>query len=265
VGQALPLSESEFAELIRSIEDGMQRIERVANQIIDHVSRSLKFLGPMAQQAADLLRRFADLMRKLFSEVGKYYTRWGVPWTLYHHGEAWTDDVGARAHRLASKADAGQLLVDDYWTGPAANAYIGVAGLQSKALNNIKAATDELDDVLLKVGGAILAFWVAIAGIILPFLVELGLALAAALGVITAPAAAAGAGFSTAKAVTLLVVVLGGSLTYVTALMTQMRDLDQRLHNSDGLPGGFWPKLTSDISNGRVHDHGKTIDWNVKS
>jgi len=48
-------------------------------------------------------------------------------------------------------------------------------------------------------------------------------------------------------------------------LYTQMRDLDQRLANIGGFPGGNWPHPVSDLSNGRVHDGGTTLDWNIKT
>ncbi|MGC5305961.1 hypothetical protein [Micromonospora zamorensis] len=260
----LPLSESEFGELIDSINDGIQRVERLANEIIRRVNDKLPWLGPFAQDALDLLRRFGDLVTRFFSEVGKFLTRWGVPWTLYSHGETWTQHVGGPAHEQAARVDAGQLRVDDYWSGTAATAYTGLLPLQGKALAAVKAATDELDDALWKIAGGVIAFWLGVAAVVVPFVVELIAAAAAALGIITAPAAAAGAGVSTAKAIALTTAVVTAATAYLTTLWTQMRDLDQRLHNSDGLPGGNWPTLVSDISNGRVYDGGKSLDWNVK-
>ncbi len=55
------------------------------------------------------------------------------------------------------------------------------------------------------------------------------------------------------------------AITYLTMLYTQMRDLDQRLANIGGFPGGNWPHPVSDLSNGRVHDGGTTLDWNIKT
>ncbi|MEV4713293.1 hypothetical protein [Micromonospora sp. NPDC049374] len=258
------MSEGEFGELIQSINEGIQRVERLGNQIIDRVSDNLEWLGPLGRDAMDLLRRFGELLGKFFSEVGKFFTRWGVPWTLYSHGETWTQQVGGPTHEIAGRVDIGQLRVDDYWTGVAATAYTGLLPLQGKALNAVKAAADDIDDALWKVAGGIIAFWVAIAAVLVPFIIELITAAAAALGIITAPAAAAGAGASTAKAIALTAAVVTAAITYLTTLWTQMRDLDQRLHNSDGLPGGKWPALVSDISNGRVYDGGKSLDWNIK-
>jgi len=191
-------------------------------------------------------------------------TRWGAPARLYSHGETWTQRVGGPTHELAARVDAGQLRVDDHWTGSAASAYTGLLPLQGKALAAIKAATDDLDDALWKVAAGIIAFWLGIAAAFAPYIIELLVAAAAALGIITAPAAAAGAGASTAKAIAVTTAVVTATIAYLTTLWTQMRDLDQRLHNSDGLPGGKWPTLASDISNGRVYDGGKSLDWNIK-
>ncbi|WP_410815059.1 hypothetical protein [Micromonospora sp. 067-2] len=261
----LPLSEAEFNQLISTIEEAMRRIERLSNQLVERVNSALAWLGPFAQDALDLLRRFNELVLRFYSEVGKFLTRWGVPWTLYSHGETWTRDVGGPAHAQAGRVDAGQLQVDEYWTGVAATAYTGLLPLQAKALANIKAATDELDDALWKVAAGIIAFWLGIAAVLAPYIVELIAEVVAAGTVVAAPPAAAAAGASTAKAIGLTVAVVTAAIAYLTTLWTQMRDLDQRLHNSDGLPGGNWPTLVSDISNGRVHDGGKTLDWNIKS
>ncbi|RLP93462.1 hypothetical protein [Micromonospora sp. CV4] len=261
----LPLSEAEFDQLISTIEGAMRHIERLVNQLIERVNRALAWLGPLAQDALDLLLRFRDLVIRFYSEVGKFFTRWGVPWTLYSHGETWTRHVGGPAHEQAARVDAGQLQVDEYWTGVAATAYTGLLPLQGKALASIKAATDELDDALWKVAAGIIAFWLGIAAAFAPYILELIAETATASTVVGAPPAAAAAGVSTAKVVAVTVAVVTAAITYLTTLWTQMRDLDQRLHNSDGLPGGNWPTLVSDISNGRVHDGGKTLDWNIKS
>jgi hypothetical protein len=264
MGYGLPLSEGEFGDLIRTIDQNIRRIEDLTRQIIERVNRALPWLGPLAHDAADLLRKFADLVAKFFSEVGKFFTRWGVPWTLYHHGTTWTDEIGRRASALVGKADAGQLLTDDRWSGAAATAYTGLVPQQSKALAAIKASTDELDDALMKIAGGIIAFWLAIAAVLAPYVIEMIAAALAALGVITAPPAAAAAGASTAKAIALTTAVVTASITYLTMLYSQMRDLDQRLTNTDGFPGGNWPHIVSDMSNGRVRDGGKVLDWNVK-
>jgi membrane protein implicated in regulation of membrane protease activity len=261
----LPLSQGEFDELIRTLDEGIRRVEGLANDLIDRVNEALRFLGPFGQGALDLLARFRDLMMKFFSEVGKFFTRWGVPWTLYDHGQTWTREVGGPVHEQTNKVEAGQMLVDDYWVGTAATAYTGILPLQAKALAAIKAATDDLDDALWKIGAGIIAFWLAIAAVLIPFIIELIAEAAIALGIVTAPPAAAAAAASTAKAIALVTAAVTLSIAYLTTLWTEMRDLDQRLHNSDGLPGGHWPTLVSDISNGRVHDGGKTLDWNIKS
>lgn len=156
------------------------------------------------------------------------------------------------------------MLIDNYWSGPAATAYTDVVPLQSKALAAIKAATDDLDDALMKTAGGIIAFWLGIAAALAPFVIEQITAALAALGVVTAPAAAAGSAASAAKAIAIVTAVVTAAITYLTILYTQMRDLDQRFHNSDGLPGSNWPRLVTDVSNGRVHDGG-TLDWNVKN
>lgn len=264
MGHGLPLTHDEFAELIDTVHEQVRRLEELTRQLVDRINDALPWLGPLAGQTRDVLERYAELMRRFFSEIGRFLTRWGSPAALYRHGTAWTRQVGGPTQELVSRADLGQLQFDDYWSGPAATAYQGVVPLHSRALAAIKAATDDIDDALLKTAGGIVAFWLGIAAAVGPFLVEQIAALLAAAGVITAPAAAAGSAASAAKAIAVVTAVVTAAIAYLTALYTQLRDLDQRLHQMDGLPGGAWPRLVRDISNGRVYDGGRSLDWNLK-
>jgi hypothetical protein len=264
MGHGLPLSEGEFGDLQRRIEQFMRQVEDLSNKIVDRVNNALPWLGPLADDVQSLLQKFVDLVQKFFSEVGKFFTQWGVPWTLYAHGQTWTNEVGARASALVAQADAGHIVVDDAWDGVAARAYKDTIPQQSKALAGIKAATDELDDALMKIAGGILAFWMGLAAVLAPYVVEMVTAALIALGVVTAPEAAAGAGISTAKMIALLTALVAGTITYLTALWTQMKDLEQRFNNNDPFPADHWPRTTADLSNGRVRPD-KTLDWNVRT
>jgi hypothetical protein len=265
MGVPLPLSESEFSDLLRRVGDGLDKVVELSNKIVDACNSVGKWLGPLWNDVVDLLTKFIDLVQKFLSEVGKFFTRPGVPWTLWNHGTDWTEQVGKRAGDLISKATSGQTEIDERWQGPAATAYMGTLPDQAKALSAIKAATDDLDDALTKVAGGIIAFWIGLLAAIVPFIIELtGWGAAAATGV-GAPPAAAGAGASTLKVLGILATVTTAAIAYLTAISSQYKDLLQRVNNNDGFPGGHWPRSTNDvIADGSLSGDNNT-NWHLRT
>lgn len=264
MGAGLPLGREEFNDLMGRVDDALKEIEEQAERVWREVTEAGEWLGPLWHHVRALLDQFITLLRRFLSEVGKFLTRWGVPWTLYDHGRDWTHDVGKRASDLVAVADAAQLRVDDYWSGPAATAYLGTIPQQSRALAAVKAATDTLDTVLTRVAGGIIAFWVAMLSALVTFLFEMYGNATAAGTVVGAPAAAAGSGVSTAKVIALVGVIAAATAGYLTLLRSQYTDLAQRLDNDDPFPGGSWPMTTADLSDARVHRDG-SLDWHVKT
>jgi len=68
----------------------------------------------------------------------------------------------------------------------------------------------------------------------IPFLIELAGWLGLAGTGAGAPAAAAGSGVSTAKVIALVTAIVTATVTYLTAIATQYKDLQQRVANTDG-------------------------------
>ncbi|NMO50058.1 hypothetical protein HH310_02455 [Actinoplanes sp. TBRC 11911] len=265
MGVALPLSDAEFNDTLARVENGLQQAVDLTNKIIDACNSVGRWLGPLWDGVTDMLNRLVDLIEKLCSEIGKFFTRPGVPWTLWNHGTSWTEQVGKRATDLMSQATTGQTEIDERWQGPAATAYLGTLPDQSKALAAIKAATDDLDDALTKVAGGIIAFWLGILAAIVPFIIELtGWGAAASTGV-GAPPAAAGAAASTLKALGIITAVVGASIAYLTAISSQYKDLLQRVNNNDGFPQGYWPRSTTGIiADGSLSDD-NTTNWHLRT
>jgi hypothetical protein len=265
VGVPLPLSEGEFSDVLRRVDEGLNKVVDLSNKIVDACNSVGKWLGPLWNDVVDLLQKFVDLVERLLSEIGKFFTRPGVPWTLWNHGTDWTEQVGKRASELTSKATTGQTEIDERWQGPAATAYLGTLPDQNKALAAIKAAADDLDDALTKIATGIIAFWLGVLAAIVPFIVELtGWGAAASTGV-GAPPAAAGAGASTVKALAIIAAVVTAAITYLTAVSSQYKDLLQRVNNDDGFPGGHWPRSTNDvIADGGLGGDNNT-NWHLRT
>jgi uncharacterized protein YukE len=260
-----PLSGIEFDDVLRRVDDGLHRVAGLTETIVDACTRAGSWLGPLWDDVVHLLTEFVQLVRRFLSEVGRFVTRPGVPWTLWNHGTAWTEQVGGRASELASRATSGQTDVDERWQGPAATAYLGTLPDQGRALAAIKAATDELDDALTKVAGGVIAFWLGVLAAIVPFVIELtGWGAAASTGV-GAPPAAAGAGASTLKVIGILAAVVTAAIAYLTAVASQYKDLLQRVNNNDGFPGGHWPRSTNDvIADGNLRGDDNT-NWHLRT
>ena len=265
MGVALPLSEGEFNDALRRVGDGMQRITDLTNSIVDSCNRFGRWLGPLWDDVVDLLNRFVDLVQRVLSEIGKFFTRPGVPWTLWNHGADWVTDVGGPVSDLISQATTGQTDIDERWQGPAATAYLGTLPDQGKALAAIVAATADIDDALTKVAGGIIAFWVGVLAAIVPYIIELvGWGAAASTGV-AAPPAAAGAGASTLKVLGIITAVVTAALAYLTAISSQYKDLLQRVENNDGYPGGHWPRSTNDVIADGSMTGDNTTNWHLRT
>ena len=261
----LPLSEGEFNEALRRVDEVTQKITDLTGGIVDSCNRVGRWLGPLWDDVVDLLTRLADLVEKLLSEIGKFFTRPGVPWTLWNHGTEWVRQVGRPVSDLISQATTGQTDIDERWQGPAATAYLGTLPDQGKALAAIVAATADIDDALTKVAGGIIAFWLGVLAAIVPYIIELaGWGAAASTGV-GAPPAAAGAGGSTLKVLGIITAVVTAAITYLTAISSQYKDLLQRVENNDGFPAGRWPCSTNDVIADGSMTGDKTTNWHVRT
>jgi hypothetical protein len=265
MGVALPLSEGEFNDTLRRVDESRQKITDLTNNIIDACNRVGQWLGPLWDNVVELLNRFVDLVQKLLSEIGKFITRPGVPWTLWNHGTEWVKEVGRPVSDLISQATTGQTDIDERWQGPAATAYLGTLPDQGKALAAIVAATADIDDALTKVAGGIIAFWLGVLAAIVPYIIELaGWGAAASTGV-GAPPAAAGAGASTLKVLGIIAAVVTAAITYLTAVSSQYKDLLQRVENNDGFPAGHWPRSTNDVIADGSLTGDKTTNWRLRT
>jgi hypothetical protein len=265
MGVALPLSEGEFNDALRRVDDGLQKVVELTNKIVDACNRVGQWLGPLWNDVRDLLGKFVDLVQKVLSEIGKFFTRPGVPWTLWNHGTDWVKEVGGPVSDLISQATTGQTDIDERWQGPAATAYLGTLPDQGKALAAIVAATADIDDALTKVAGGIIAFWLGVLAAIVPYIIELTGWGAAATTVVGAPPAAAGAGASTLKVLGIITAVVTAAITYLTAISSQYKDLLQRVENNDGFPGGHWPRSTHDVIADGSLTGDKTTNWHVRT
>lgn len=264
---APPMTEMEFHDLLRRVEDGLRRVDQLVQALFDNVNRAIRWLGPFADGVRAALERVGQLVAQFFEEVGKFFTQPGVPWTLWAHGNDWSGaPIGGRVSALAGKSTLNAAQVDDYWQGRAADAYRNTLIPQKEAITAVKATVDVVDDVLAKVAIAIGAFWLAVALLVASLIVELTAESGAAATGVGAPPAAAAAGISLAKALALFGTAAGALYAFLgNDALGALKDLRQQLHNNTAYPDGHWPRSTTDfMSDGRVTD-GDPSEWQLRN
>ncbi len=262
------LGQAEFEDILRRVKEALDEIPKQFQRLIDNINSVLDWLpGWIMDRIVDALRAVSDFIGKVLTEIGRFITEPGVPWTLWNHGNSWTNDVGATASSWQDVFTAGSMEIDDNWSGSAATAYKNLLPQQQKALSMIKSATDEVDDVLAKMAIAIGVAWLAVVSAVVSFVIELTAEAGAAATGVGAPPAAAAAGVSAAKVwglVSAALAILEGFVA--STLLPAIKDLNQRVASNDGFPQGHWPQLTTDISNSSHRDnHGQHAPWDMSN
>lgn len=260
------LGQAEFEDILRRVREALDAIPREFQRLIDNINSVLDWLpGFIMDKINAALRAVGDFIGKVLTEIGKFITQPGVPWTLWTHGTTWTEQVGGKVSNWQDVFHVGSMKTDDEWKGGSADAYKNTLPLQQKALGAIKSAADEVDDVLTKMAIAIGVAWLAIVAAIVSFVIELTAEAGAAATGAGAPPAAAAAGVSAAKVWGIVSAALAVLEAFVAGtLLPAVKDLNQRVNNSEGFPGGHWPKLTTDISDSSHRDNkGQNAPWEM--
>ncbi|WP_157408535.1 hypothetical protein [Actinoplanes sp. N902-109] len=260
------MSESEFREKLAKMETLLKDVERHVGTIFTGGNRAAAILpGGLGDGVHDLLVKLRDLVSKFFEETAKLLLNPGWPFGLLDAAGSWTDTVGGPISELSAKVSPDQLRIDNYWTGPAADAYASVLPAQQKALEAIKTATDSIDTQLTTLAIGIFALWGAVILAVVQYVAQLAAEAAAAATVVGAPEGAAAAGVSTAATISLVAAATTAFIAYVGVVVTTMRSINQTLQAGAGFPDGNWPKATtSDFSDGSLSD-GDTTDWRIKT
>lgn len=260
------LGQAEFEDILRRVREALDAIPKKFNELVDNINSVLGWLpGFILDKIKSALNAVRDFIGKVITEIGKIITQPGVPWTLWNHGTTWTEQVGGKASDWQDVFHIGTLKTDDEWKGGAADAYKNILPLQQKALGAVKAAADEVDDVLTKMAIAIGVAWLAIVAAVVSFVIELTAESAAATTGVGAPPAAAAAGVSAAKVWGIVAAALAVLEAFVAnSLLPSIKDLNQRINNSEGFPGGKWPALTTDISDSsHKQNKGQSAPWEM--
>jgi hypothetical protein len=266
VGKTMPITVAQFDDVLGRLEDGLRELARVARQIIVNCKDLLRWLGPLAAQVEQMLARFGELMRRIFSELGKFMTRPGHPAVLWTDGDRWITEVGIHAGNRVGTLTPDFMHSDDRWKGSAADAYLRALPPQKLALEKVQAVSNQLGDSLHEIAVAVGTFWVAVAAAVTSFLAELlGASGVTATGVGVAVGVAAAVA-SALKFTTAFATLAGGLTAFLGISLRAQTQLDRELADNApfaGPPAGHWPASTStDLNDGSMSD-GNDSDWHL--
>lgn len=267
-----PLSQEEIEEILRKIREGYHKVRTEFQKFVDGVEGFVRKWVPWAYgKLMEILNWISTKLTEVETELRKFVTQPGQPWTLWTVGNTWTDSVGV-VNDWAGNFTTGAMRTDDEWKGHSADSYKNTLGPQNAALGAVKAATDAIDDALTKLAIAIGTAWLALAAATVAFVSEIiaeAGATVASEGAAT-PATVPAAAASTGKWAALIAAALGVLEAFVAStVLPAFKDLNQLIQSNGAFPVGEsgqneWPKLTSDISDSSHRpNHGKNAPWEM--
>ncbi|MPY96752.1 MAG: hypothetical protein GEU97_01915 [Actinophytocola sp.] len=178
-----------------AVDEALQKVTELdakIKELFDKVNSTLEWvpglLEHLVQPIIDGMNWLAGEIRDFFAKLDEYINNPGNPFKLDDLAEAWRNDVGNKVGAIADTLTDDKLATDDEWYGSGAEAYKDVATQQSEVLNKVKTVSTTVADTLKEMANAIENFWIAFALMIVDLLVTVGLAIAEAAGVVSAPA-----------------------------------------------------------------------------
>jgi hypothetical protein len=257
---SIPMPESvlNFDASLNKFDGSIRDFQEWLNKIVRNCERWAPWLKPVAKWMADAIDWIEENVKKLLSEIGKFFTRPGHPIALWENGNRWVDEVGKRAGDQVGVISIGFMNADDKWKGDAAESYFKGLPLQSGAAAGVHAACEKMQSSLHDMALAIGAFWLGSLIAIGKIIVELIPEAAATAVPPTAPAGLAAAVASVAAFIALWGSIVVLFYEYVSKLFNQQTELAKQFDNNTAFPGpptGTWPKSTTeDLSDGTWND-----------
>src|SRR5690242_7077723 len=88
-----PMGISSYGDLLRRIDDGLERVRQAVNRLIDNVHRLQPWLGFLGSAIGVALGKVAALLEKALKEIGNLLTEPGDPPALWRTADRWSTDV----------------------------------------------------------------------------------------------------------------------------------------------------------------------------
>lgn len=235
------------------------------NALLSSVPWPLRELGhEIFEKAKQLLAWIAKLAEELGDWVEKNV--WPVirgPYTLYEAGNKWTTTVYNHVTEVSGQLDLSKTAMEDYWQGPAANAYMQTVPVQKAASDKVGTMVSTTRETLQSLAFTLGSLYVAVvAGLFLALIEVLGGSAAVATMIGIPPG---------------LMAIITGLLTGITTVaglyalgkellqgsLEKFSKLLELKNDSSAFDKGHWPKATSDLGDGSMSD-GDRSKWNYK-
>lgn len=247
--------------LDRTVDDVIARINGLLSAVPGFLS---DLLDGITTQARALLDRIRELAGQLLTWLQENV--WPVingPFTLWEVGNEWTTSVYQKVTDVSGQIDANKVKVDDYWQGPAANAYLQAVSVQKAAADKVAAAVSAIREAVQGLAFTLGALYTALVAGLLAATIEImggSAAVATFLGIPPGLMAII-AGLVTALGTVAGVYAVGKELVSGTA--DKFAKLLERRNDGSAFDHGHWPKAAADLGDASMTD-GDRSDWSYK-
>ncbi|WP_182112486.1 MULTISPECIES: hypothetical protein [unclassified Actinotalea] len=229
---------------MQQILDLLDEVDQAVHDLADNVNHWLGKIPSWASWVGDkIMDAWNWLMEKaqeFWDNVSFIAQNLGEPGLISSTASSWNTSVGGTVSAQVQVAEAGNLEVDDTWTGSAAQTYAQRISLHKTALDKIKSSmTDGITTALDAVKTGIYVFWAAMVGALLALIAGIVGALASSATIFGIPAGI----FIAAGAYGIALGAIWGGGTKLKSDCTSARNtLEQKVINENtGFLNGHWP------------------------
>lgn len=198
---------------------------------------------PVAENIIWLANKMIELGSAILDKITELLRGAVAPAYMFAYSMDWMDIKGS-ATGVASQLKPEFLTVDMHWKGPASEAYVRTIKPQGDAATRIGTIADKTAVSLIICATASLAFYLALAVIVVKFIIAIATAIAAFSTAVFSWAGAAliveEAGVNTA----LILTAVGALLAALGAQANEMVKLSGEAADSTAFPSGSWPDAT---------------------
>ena len=221
--------------------DKLNRVDKKSQELHKAVSHALDWIpNPTVRNAIiSSWNWFVQKMEDLWNLLKEIVENMGSPGRLEDVANAWSKQVGGPVSSQSQNATAGAVMVDDTWTGTAADQYKEKLPLQASALAAVRTAISATVSTVLKdLRTAVIIFWGGLGTAILALVVGLVMATAATGTIIGAPAGVVAAVVAVVTAITAITV---GTWNLESAASGANITLTSALNARESFQDGHWP------------------------
>jgi hypothetical protein len=239
----MAFSNAQFQEVIDRIDDGMNKLSDKIAEIPSAVDSAVNHWY-IPEPIKDAVRWFAEKITELgnwiYNKIKELLQDVPVPFKFFTNAFDW-EDIRGIADGVGGQLKPTAMPATFSWTSPAGIAYSKIITPQGDAANRIGTIADKTATALNVCALVALAFYAAIAVVLVQFLIVMVAAIVAIASVVFSWAGGAGV---LADASVSGAAIAAAIAALVAALATQKQYLNQ-LHGeaiSDSFfPGGHWP------------------------